>query len=775
MTQSKIITAFVFLILCSFSAAFSQNNLLKSNFLSFRAPSIDRTIGSRDSNVYERMQYYGFWSGAPMVYFDGFLRNHESQLNSAGILLYDQYVTAALNDYKTWMGNNKNYFPPVSDRFRHRMNKKMLLSYNTNYTYCLLVDSCMSNIPSASKKTKAMEVIAKSIATTDSLFRGWYGCDSIYHQICEELQFQWKDGKLNHDFSKYVQYDSVAGYRLFFSVMDSISLLAKQRMRDSTTSKTAVEWGWGRNQFYTTDPTNTAQFRIDLYHMLMNVNYIVMIVNYDNLQGDLIGSNAVGDSISRNGRKLAARVTWWGDTLSVNQSSSSFYESLQDATNYLTNAQFLSVFPGDYLDGSVRIWNSSVNQYFFFNKDASQCFTALSKWLNKNYLPVIDKFSEAYVDTAWWNTSGTITASGADSIITISSSASIQSKPHFGSSTTRAVIKRNGDANATQELGIFSGSGGSPSRSVYLFVKNDTAYTRAKVDDNPPVVTKYTAFGRINPATKHELKIERSKYYADFYIDGSYLGEATMYNGDGDFDSQLLIYTTSGSSSMIVDSTSVIDESAATVEITLTGSQVTGTRNTATAAASFNCSKAARVQGYLYRNGVKAPSAFYDSYTNVTSGSASTVVTVAYPQGPATYNIGFIANYGSGADSVKANSFTICRDSTILASAGEEEEAASLPRAFSLTQNAPNPFNPSTTISYSIPSGVSSINVSLEVFNVRGQRVATLIDNEAKGPGTYSVAWNGTKSDGRRAASGVYFYRLRAGNYAVTRKMAIVK
>lgn len=85
---------------------------------------------------------------------------------------------------------------------------------------------------------------------------------------------------------------------------------------------------------------------------------------------------------------------------------------------------------------------------------------------------------------------------------------------------------------------------------------------------------------------------------------------------------------------------------------------------------------------------------------------------------------------------------------------------------FKLGQNYPNPFNPSTTIDYSVP--VAAL-VTLRVFNVLGQEVATLV-NEQKNTGTYQVAFQG-----RDLPSGVYYYRLTAGQYSETRRMALIK
>ncbi|MFH1070003.1 MAG: S8 family serine peptidase [Candidatus Glassbacteria bacterium] len=100
--------------------------------------------------------------------------------------------------------------------------------------------------------------------------------------------------------------------------------------------------------------------------------------------------------------------------------------------------------------------------------------------------------------------------------------------------------------------------------------------------------------------------------------------------------------------------------------------------------------------------------------------------------------------------------------------------AGTLPKAFSLIQNVPNPFNPSTTISYTIPQSERPLPVSLTVYDLRGRKVALLVEAN-QGAGSYSVTWNGTDQAGRKLPSGVYFYRLVAGDFTATRKMVIVK
>jgi hypothetical protein len=95
----------------------------------------------------------------------------------------------------------------------------------------------------------------------------------------------------------------------------------------------------------------------------------------------------------------------------------------------------------------------------------------------------------------------------------------------------------------------------------------------------------------------------------------------------------------------------------------------------------------------------------------------------------------------------------------------------SLPNDFKLLQNRPNPFNPETQIAYTIPEGCDA---SIEIYDLLGRRVRTLVDSY-QSPGNYSVTWNGCDEAGRKVSSGVYFYKLRAGDFTQTRKMSLMK
>jgi hypothetical protein len=99
------------------------------------------------------------------------------------------------------------------------------------------------------------------------------------------------------------------------------------------------------------------------------------------------------------------------------------------------------------------------------------------------------------------------------------------------------------------------------------------------------------------------------------------------------------------------------------------------------------------------------------------------------------------------------------------------EPLVTVPSAYSLQGNFPNPFNPQTTIKFSLPEAQ---DVRLEVFDIRGRRVRVLVD-ESLAAGSHSVIWDGRDGHGRAMASGTYFYRVDAGPLQDTRRMLLVK
>jgi len=95
----------------------------------------------------------------------------------------------------------------------------------------------------------------------------------------------------------------------------------------------------------------------------------------------------------------------------------------------------------------------------------------------------------------------------------------------------------------------------------------------------------------------------------------------------------------------------------------------------------------------------------------------------------------------------------------------------SRPAQFTLRQNYPNPFNPTTNITYTL---TDAAQVKLSIFNLLGQRVATLMDG-LQTPGQHTVAWDATDNRGQAVSAGIYFYKLKANGKVKTRKMAVLR
>jgi len=114
------------------------------------------------------------------------------------------------------------------------------------------------------------------------------------------------------------------------------------------------------------------------------------------------------------------------------------------------------------------------------------------------------------------------------------------------------------------------------------------------------------------------------------------------------------------------------------------------------------------------------------------------------------------------------NEFTT---TVIFSGVDEELQDAGVPRVFSLAQNYPNPFNLATEIKYQLPK---TERVEIGIFNLLGQKVRTLID-ERKAPGYYKACWDGKDTSGEIVASGIYFYKIRAGEFTDIKKMVLLK
>lgn len=102
-----------------------------------------------------------------------------------------------------------------------------------------------------------------------------------------------------------------------------------------------------------------------------------------------------------------------------------------------------------------------------------------------------------------------------------------------------------------------------------------------------------------------------------------------------------------------------------------------------------------------------------------------------------------------------------------------EEQQENMPNSYELSQNYPNPFNPTTVIRYSISSHHLT-HSTITIYNILGQKLRTLV-NEPKSTGTYEVIWDGKDDKGKDVSSGIYFYQLKVGNLAESKKMLLLR
>ncbi len=171
----------------------------------------------------------------------------------------------------------------------------------------------------------------------------------------------------------------------------------------------------------------------------------------------------------------------------------------------------------------------------------------------------------------------------------------------------------------------------------------------------------------------------------------------------------------------------------------------------------------ATVSGYFDYEG---PSSII---SGLTDGSGQVTLQGGNTKNPSAmfcFNVTDVSASGATYDA-GSNVVTSACSGTVAASAGRPGGSLSvLPTTFSLQQNVPNPFNPTTNISFTL---ASASRATLEVFDISGRKVATLADGFMSA-GLHTVSW-----DASRSASGVYFYRLKATDFTQTRKMVLLK
>jgi photosystem II stability/assembly factor-like uncharacterized protein len=162
---------------------------------------------------------------------------------------------------------------------------------------------------------------------------------------------------------------------------------------------------------------------------------------------------------------------------------------------------------------------------------------------------------------------------------------------------------------------------------------------------------------------------------------------------------------------------------------------------------------------YSANLGTSWTSAAKNGYTGAVALNA-----MSFVAGPAGSTWGWAA----GGDVTVPNS-AIVRYRRIIT--GVAANTAEVPTVYALDQNFPNPFNPTTTIRFALPE---QANVSLKVYNVLGQEIATLVNDQLPAA-FHNIVWAGKNGSGAQVASGLYFYRIQTGTFMQTRKMLLIR
>ena len=149
------------------------------------------------------------------------------------------------------------------------------------------------------------------------------------------------------------------------------------------------------------------------------------------------------------------------------------------------------------------------------------------------------------------------------------------------------------------------------------------------------------------------------------------------------------------------------------------------------------------------------------------TAAVDTVITIGVPvDQPRT--VAFSLTSYKGGTTFKSR----CINHLVQPGAVSEESNDVIPEVFSLSQNYPNPLNPTTQIAYALPQ---TVEVNLKIFNVLGQMVRALLQNKQQTAGVYAIEWDGKDDLGKDVSSGVYIYRINAGDFVKSHKMMLLK
>ncbi|MCE5249580.1 T9SS type A sorting domain-containing protein, partial [bacterium] len=164
--------------------------------------------------------------------------------------------------------------------------------------------------------------------------------------------------------------------------------------------------------------------------------------------------------------------------------------------------------------------------------------------------------------------------------------------------------------------------------------------------------------------------------------------------------------------------------------------------------------------------GLYAPDGTGLGYQTLAGETAAQKYDTSVISGGTAYDGLLVSNQSAAEAEERGGWFWVGQDSFKGIISSEPVSVDEAPAAFAVAQNSPNPFNPSTTINFTVPEAG---NVSVDVYNVAGQKIDT-ISNEFMGAGSHSVVW-----DASGFSAGVYFYTVKSGSFSRTMKMTLLK
>jgi M6 family metalloprotease-like protein len=153
------------------------------------------------------------------------------------------------------------------------------------------------------------------------------------------------------------------------------------------------------------------------------------------------------------------------------------------------------------------------------------------------------------------------------------------------------------------------------------------------------------------------------------------------------------------------------------------------------------------------------------------SDSMEFVVDSLFPERLTIFTLHVQGNTTSGTYSLNFNEEVWAGNTDV---SDFDEEDTNIPKSIELFQNYPNPFNPTTSIQFTVKGGPSPLHTTLKIYNLSGQLVRTLLDEEKPG-GNYTLLWDGRDEGGKTVSSGIYFYKLTAGSFSEIKKMVLLK